>query len=399
MREVYLDHYAATPVVTEASMAMAPYLDDKFGNPSSLHSWGDAAREAVEEAREHVASLLSADPAEIIFTSGGTEANNTAIKGIAWAARKKGNHIVVSEIEHFSVLHSARTLEKLGFEVTEVGVDGDGVVSPERVREALRPDTVLISVMIANGEIGTVQPVKEIAVVARGEGIAFHTDAVAAAGYLPLDVNDLGVDALSIASDLLYGPKGAGALWVRHGLRLMPFLDGGTQEGGRRGGTENVPGVVGMGVAARLAGEDLGKRAGRLASMRDLLIERLPRAIPHLRLTGHPTNRLPWNASFTVEFIEGEGMLLLLDQVGVAVSSGSACTSRALKGSHVLSACGVPAAIGQGSLLFSFGLDNLPEDVDYVLEVLPPIVLRLRKMSPLFDKFLKQGGGQDSTVQ
>ena len=399
MREAYLDHYAATPVIAEAAGAMAPYLDDRFGNPSSLHRWGDAAREAVEEAREGVASLLGADPAEIIFTSGGTEANNTAIKGIALAARKKGNHVIVSEIEHFSVLHAARTLEKLGFEVTEVEVDRDGVVDPAAVSQVLRPDTVLISVMTANGEIGTVQPVKEIAAIAGREGIAFHSDAVAAAGYLPLDVNDLGVDALSIASDLLYGPKGAGALWVRHGLRLMPLLDGGTQEGGRRGGTENVPGVVGMGVAARLAGEGLEERAGRLASMRDSLIERLPRAIPHLRLTGHPTRRLPWNASFTVEFIEGEGMLLFLDQAGVAVSSGSACTSRALKGSHVLTACGIPAEIAQGSLLFSFGLDNLPEDVDYVLEVLPPIVERLRKMSPLYDKFLKQGGDQDSTVQ
>ena len=399
MREAYLDHYAANPVIAEAALAMAPYLDVKFGNPSSLHRWGDAAREALEEAREGVASLLGADPAEIIFTSGGTEANNTAIKGIALAARKKGNHVIVSKIEHFSVLYAARTLEKLGFEVTEVGVDGDGVVDPAAVGQAIRPDTVLISVMTANGEIGTIQPVKEIAAVARGEGIAFHSDAVAAAGYLPLDVNDLGVDALSIASDLLYGPKGAGALWVRHGLRLMPLLDGGTQEGGRRGGTENVPGVVGMGVAARLAREGLEERADRLSSMRDSLIEKLPRTIPHLRLTGHPTRRLSWNASFTVEFIEGEGMLLFLDQAGVAVSSGSACTSRALKGSHVLSACGIPAEIAQGSLLFSFGLDNRPEDVDYVLEVLPPIVERLRKMSPLYDKFLKQGGGQDSTVQ
>jgi len=399
MRDVYLDHYAATPVIAEAVQAMAPYLDDRFGNPSSLHRWGDAGREALEEARERVASLLGADPAEIIFTSGGTEANNTAIKGIALAARKKGNHVIVSEIEHFSVLYAARTLEKLGFEVTEVGVDSDGVVDPAAVSEAVRPDTVLISVMTANGEIGTIQPVKEIAAVASREGIAFHSDAVAAAGYLPLDVNDLGVDALSIASDLFYGPKGAGALWVRHGLRLMPLLDGGTQEGGRRGGTENVPGVVGMGVAARLAGEGLEERAGRLSSMRDSLIENLPRAIPHLRLTGHPTHRLPWNASFTVEFIEGEGMLLFLDQAGIAVSSGSACTSRALKGSHVLSACGLPAEIAQGSLLFSFGLDNRPEDVDYVLEVLPPIVERLRKMSPLYDKFLKTGGDQDSTVQ
>jgi cysteine desulfurase len=392
MPEVYLDHYAGTPVLPEVVDAMLPFLRDDFGNPSSLHGWGDRARMAVEDAREKVAALIGASPEEVIFTSGGTEANNMAVKGIAWAARRKGSHVVVSATEHFSVLHAANTLEKFGFEVTPVPVDEHGQVEPQAVLGAVTPETVLVSIMTANGEVGTIQPIGEIAAAIREKGVPLHTDAVAAAGSIPLDVGELGVDALSLASDRLSGPKGTGALWVRAGLRMMPLLDGGVQEGGRRGGTENVPGIVGMGKAAELAARELDERAARLSSLRDALIEGLPAAIPRLHLTGHPTNRLPWNASFVVEFIEGEGMLLFLDQSGIAVSSGSACTSRALKGSHVLAACGVPSEIAQGSLLFSFGLENKPEDVRYVLDVLPPIVERLRKMSPLYDKFLKQGG-------
>ena len=399
MPEVYLDHYAAARVLPEVAEAMQPFLRDDFGNPSSLHGWGDSARDALEDARLKVAALIGANPSEIIFTSGGTEANNMAVKGIAGAAKKKGNHLVISAIEHFSVMYSARTLEKSGFEVTAVGADEYGTVDPEEVREAIRPDTILVSVMTANGEVGTVQPIEEIAEIAKAKNVPFHTDAVAAGGSIPLDVNDLGVDALSLASDLMYGPKGVGALWVRKGLRIIPLLDGGVQEGGRRGGTENVPGIVGMGRAAELAAELMDERAAYLSSMRDALIEKLPAAIPHLNLTGHPARRLPWNASFVVEFIEGEGMLLFLNMQGIAVSSGSACTSRALKGSHVLSACGIPAEVAQGSLLFSFGLDNKPEDVDYVLEVLPPIVQRLREMSPLYDKFIKSGGDSNSDVQ
>ncbi len=393
MPEVYLDHYAATAALPEVVEEMKPYFSEKFGNPSSLHGWGDDARKAVEEARARVAALINAEPGEVIFTSGGTEANNLAVKGIAWAARKKGNHVVVSAVEHFSVLHAARTLEKFGMEVTEVPVDSYGMVDPESIKEAITSDTVLVSVMTANGEIGTIQPVQEIAAAAAEKGVGFHTDAVAAAGYIPLDVKTMGADAVSIASDLLYGPKGVGALWVRKGRRLMALLDGGVQEGGRRGGTENVPGIVGMGKAAELAARDLETRAEYLRGMSSELLKWLPESIPRLSVTGHMEKRLPWNASFVVEFIEGEGMLLFLDQKGIAVSSGSACTSRALKGSHVLTACSIPAEIAQGSLLFSFGLDNKPEDVDYVIETLPPIVERLRQMSPLYDKFLKQGGG------
>ncbi len=392
MPEAYLDNYAATPIVPEAREAMLPFLGEEFGNPSSLHSWGDRAREALAEAREKVAGLIGADDEEIIFTSNGTEANNLAIKGLAGALKKKGEHIVVSAIEHFSVLNAARTLEKSGFEVTLVPVDDSGILDLEALRESLRPDTVLVSVMAANGEIGTIEPLEEIAAMAQEKGIAFHTDAVAAAAYVPIDVKGLGVAALSLSSDLIYGPKGAGALYVRKGTRLLPQLEGGVQEGGRRSGTENMPAIVGMGVAAELALAERDARRAGLIPLRDGLIERLLAAVPHVRLTGHPTLRLPWNASFVVDFIEGESMLLFLDQKGIAVSSGSACTSRALKRSHVLDACSVPVESAQGSILFSFGLSNRPEDVDHIVEVLPPIVERLREMSPLYSKFLKEGG-------
>ena len=392
MTQAYLDHYAATPIVPEAREAMLPFLGPEFGNPSSLHSRGDRAREALMEAREKVAALIGADDEEIVFTSCGTESNNLAVKGLAGALKKKGGHIVVSAVEHFSVLNAARTMEKSGFEVTLVPVDGSGILDLEALRGSLRDDTVLVSVMAANGEVGTVEPLAEIAAAAREKGIAFHTDAVAAAAYVPIDVKELGATALSLSSDLLYGPKGAGALYVRKGARLLPQLEGGVQEGGRRGGTENVPAIVGMGMAAELAMKERDARRERLAALRDDLIERLLAAVPHARLTGHPTLRLPWNASFVVDFIEGEAMLLHLDQRGIAVSSGSACTSRALKRSHVLDACGVPVESAQGSILFSLGLDSRREDVDLAVEALPPIVERLREMSPLYAKFMKEGG-------
>jgi len=392
MREVYLDNYAATPLPPEVREAMLPYLGEGFGNPSSLHSRGDAAREAVEEAREKVASLIGANPEEIIFTSNGTEANNLAIKGITAGSRRKGKHIVVSAVEHFSVLHAARSLEKQGYELTQVPVDEYGSIDLDDLASAIGDDTVLISVMTANGEVGTIQPIAEAARIAAEREVPFHTDAVAAAGTIPIDVGELGVSALSLASDLIYGPQGVGALWLKRGLRLIPMLDGGVQEGGRRGGTENVAGIVGMGKAAELASANMPERSAHLTELRDAIIADLPSKVEHLYLTGHPTERLPWNASFAVEFIEGEGMLLFLDQQGVAVSSGSACTSRALKGSHVLSACGIPAERAQGSILFSFGLQNSRDDVDYVLEIFPPIVERLRQMSPLYAKYLKERG-------
>ncbi len=395
MRKVYLDNAATTPILPKVLEAMLPYFKDAYGNPQSLHNWGDEAREAIEDARGRVADLIGAQTEEIIFTSSGTESNNFAIKGLAMAQQSKGKHIVVSAIEHFSVLHSARTLEKWGFELTLIPVDRYGLVDPDEVARSLRKDTVLVSIMHANGEVGTIQPIKKIAELVKEAGAIFHTDAVAAAGNIPLDVRELRVDALSLAGNQFYGPKGVGALWLKKGTRIIPFLDGGVQEGGRRSGTENVPAIVGLGKAAELAKAEMESRMNRLSALRDRLIAGLLSRIEHVILTGHPTQRLPGNASFCIEFIEGEAMLLLLSSKGVAASSGSACTSRALKASHVLTAMRIPPEIAQGSLLFSFGLENTEEDVDYVLEVLPPIVDRLRQMSPLYAKFLKgqKGGG------
>ncbi|MBI2832718.1 MAG: cysteine desulfurase [Chloroflexi bacterium] len=392
--KVYFDNAATTPLLPEVRDAMLPFLGEAFGNPSSLHDWGDAARMDVDKAREQVARLIGATkPEEVIFTSCGTESNNFAIKGIALAQQSKGKHIIISAVEHFSVLHSARTMEKLGFELTLVPVDKYGVVDPDDIRKNIRKDTILVSVMHANGEVGTIEPIKEIGKITRENNIVFHTDAVATAGYIPIDVKELGVDALSLAGSQFYGPKGSGALWMRRGVRIMPLLDGGTQEGGRRAGTENVPAIVGLGKAAELAMADMAARAEHLTFLRDRLLNEMPSKVDHVVVTGHPTNRVPWNASFTVEFIEGESMLMMLNAKGVAVSSGSACTSKALKASHVLIAMCLSHELSQGSLLFGIGIDNKPEDVDYVLEEMPPIVDRLRQMSPLYSKFVKASKG------
>jgi len=389
MRQVYLDHAATTPLLPEVREAMLPYFGELFGNPSCLHDWGDAAREAMDTAREQVAQLIGASADEIIFTGSGTESNNLAVKGLSLAQQGKGKHIIVSAIEHFSVLHSAKTLEKLGFELTEVPVDRYGIVDSAEVRKRIRKDTVLVSIMHANGEVGTIEPIQEISRITREHDIAFHTDAIAAAGTMPVNVKELGVDALSLAGNQFYGPKGVGALYIRKGVRIIPLLDGGVQEGGRRAGTENVPAIVGLGKAAELAKKDMTSRVKHLSRLRDRLLAELPGKIGHAVITGHAKNRLPGNASFCVEFIEGESMLMLLNSQGVAVTSGSACTSRALKASHVLIAMGLSHEIAQGSVLFTFGIDNNEEDVDYVLEVMPPIVERLRQMSPLYAKFTK----------
>jgi cysteine desulfurase len=394
MKKIYLDNMATTPVLPDVRRAMLPFLTESFGNPSCLHEWGDVPRDAMEAARRQVADLIGGNPEEIIFTGSGTESNNMAIKGLAMAQQKKGKHVVVSAIEHFSVLNSAKTLEKWGFEYTTVPVDKNGVVNPEDVRKAIRSDTILVSIMQANGEIGTIEPIKEIAKITKEKDILFHTDAVAATGNIPVNVKDLGVDALSLAANMFYGPKGVGALWLKKGTRIMPLLDGGIQEGGRRAGTENVAGIAGMGKAAELARVEMKVRMENLIKIRDYLIKELPLKVSHVIVTGHPQNRLPGHASFCVEFIEGESMLMLLNAKGVGVTSGSACTSRALQASHVLLALGLPHEIAQGSLLFGLGTDNTKEDIDYVLEVLPPIVERLRQMSPLYSKFLKQEKGE-----
>ena len=393
MRRAYLDNAATTPLLPEVREAMIPYLGEFFGNPSSLHDWGDAAREAIELARDQVAQLIGASADEIIFTGSGTESNNFAIKGLALARQDKGKHVVISAIEHFSVLHSARTLEKWGFELTLVPVDKYGVVNPEDVRRSIREDTILVSIMHANGEVGTIEPIPEIARITREKGIVFHTDAVATAGTIPVDVKEMGVDALSLAGNQFYGPKGVGALWVRKGVRIIPLLDGGVQEGGKRAGTENIPAIVGLGKAAELARVNMSVRTEHLTSLCDHLLTVLPAKIDHVVVTGHPRNRLPGNASFCVQFIEGESMLMLLNSRGIAVSSGSACTSRALKASHVLIAMGLPHEVAQSSILFTFGIGNVNEDVNYVLEVMPAIVDRLRQMSPLYAKFTKTDKG------
>lgn len=394
MRKVYLDNASTTPLLPEVREAMLPFLSEEFGNPSCIHEWGDMPREAIENARSSVGRLIGAsDSEEVIFTSGGTESNNFAVKGLAMAQQGKGKHIIVSAIEHFSVLHSARTLEKMGFELTLVPVDKYGTVDPESVTKAIRKDTILVSIMHANGEVGTIQPISEIAKITKASNIPLHTDAVATAGNIPIDVKQLGVDCLSLSGNQFYGPKGVGALWIRRGVRIMPYLDGGVQEGGKRAGTENVPGIVGLGKAAEIAVDAMSERQKYLMPLRDRLLKELPEMIKYIQVTGHPVNRLPGHASFCVEFIEGEAMLMLLNSEGVGVTSGSACTSRALKASHVLIAMGLSHAVAQGSLLFSFGINNNKADVDHVLEVLPPIVERLRQMSPLWAKFVKSTKG------
>ena len=390
MRQAYMDHIAATPVRPEVLEAMLPFFQRSYGNPQSLHSSGQEALLAIDEARAKVAGLIGAASEEIIFTAAGSESNNLALKGMALANQAQGKRIVVSAIEHASVLNSAKALQKLGFQTALVPVDRFGRIDPGEVQKALTKDTVLVSIMTANSEVGTIEPVAEIARICRTNGVLIHTDAVAAAGTVPVDVNALGIDALSLAADQFYGPKGAAALFVRKGVRVLPLIDGGVQEGGRRGGTENVPAIVGMGKAAEIAAAGLGQRAEATKTLRNLLTRELLSRIDHVILTGHPEIRLPHHASFCVEFIEGEGMLLHLDMKGIACSSGSACTSKSLKASHVLLAMGFDHALAQGSLVFSLLETTTRQDIDYLLEVFPPIIDKLRRMSPLYTKYQEE---------
>jgi cysteine desulfurase len=392
MKTTYLDHIAATPLRPEVFEAMRPFLTGLFGNPQSLHAAGRQALAAVDAARQEVAALIGATEAEIYFTSSGTEANNFAVKGLAMGQQARGRHIVVSAIEHTSVLNAVKALERSGFSSTLVCVDRAGRVDPADVEKALTKETVLVSVMTANSEVGTTEPVAEIAALCRSRSVLFHTDAVAAAGNIPIDVKALGVDALSLAGDQFYGPQGSAALYVRKGARILPLIDGGIQEGGRRGGTENVAGIVGLGRAAALARTEMAARPAALVPLRDRLLDELPRRIEHVLVTGSRTDRLPHHASFCVEFVEGEGMLLFLDMKGIAASSGSACTSKALKASHVLLAMGYDHATAQGSLVFSLIDGTTAADIDTLFEAFPPIVERLRGMSPLYTQYLKERG-------
>ena len=392
MKRVYLDHIAAAPLAPGVFEKMRPFLEAGFGNPQSLHSDGQAAAEAVEEGRERVAALIGAAPEEILFTASGTEANNLAVKGLAQGRRAKGNHLVVSAIEHASILNPVKTLEKSGFQATIVPVDRQGRIDPAAVAGALRKDTILVSVMTANSEVGTIEPIAEIvrAVKAEAPGALVHTDAVAAAGNIPLDVEALGVDALSLSGNAFYGPRGSAALFLRKGTKLVPQTEGGVQEGGRRGGSEDVPAIAGMGEAALLAAAAMPERTARMTVLRDRLLDGLPRRVERVYPTGSREHRLPYHASFCVEFVEGESLLLGLDFKGIAASSFSAGTSKSLKASHVLLAMGWDHALAQGSLIFSLIETTAEADIDAVMDAFPPVVQRLREMSPLYTEFLKE---------
>ena len=383
MRRIYLDHAATTPTHPEVVKAMLPFFVDAFGNPSSIHSYGQEARGAVEEARIKVAELIGARSEEIIFTSGGTEADNYALKGAAFANEHKGNHIITTPIEHHAVLEVCKFLERSGSKITCLPVDKYGLVDPDDVKRVITDRTVLISVMHANNEVGTIEPVEEIGRIAREAGVYFHSDAVQTVGHIRVNVDELRVDLLSISGHKFYGPKGVGALYVRKGTKLVSLMHGGEHEKGHRAGTENVPGIVGLGKAAELAGQEIGKEAERLARLRDHLVGGLVEKIDHIRFNGHPTRRLPNNVNVSVDFVEGESMLLNLDLEGICASTGSACSSANLEPSHVLLALGLAPEQAHGSLRFTFGRENTEADAVRVLEVLPGIVARLRAMSPL----------------
>jgi cysteine desulfurase len=384
MRRIYLDHAATTPTHPEVVKAMLPFFTDAFANPSSIHSHGREAKVAVEEARTKVAELIGARSEEIIFTSGGTEADNFALKGVAYANEHKRNHIITTSIEHHAVLEVCKFLGRNGFRITYLPVDKYGLVDPDDVKKAITDKTILISVMHANNEVGTVEPVEEIGKIAREARVYFHTDAVQTVGHIPVNVRQLKVDLLSISGHKLYGPKGAGALYVRKGTRLVSLIHGGAQEKRRRAGTENVPAIVGLGRTVELAGQEIGKEAERLTHLRDRLIKGLVEKIDHIHINGHPANRLPNNVNVSIDFVEGESMLLNLDLEGICASTGSACSSASLEPSHVLLALGLPAEQAHGSLRFTLGPENTEADVERVLEVLPGIVAKLRAMSPLW---------------
>jgi cysteine desulfurase len=383
MKRIYLDYTATTPTRPDVVKAMLPYFTDVFGNPSSIHSYGQEGKGAIEEARVKVAELIGAQDEEIVFTSGGTEADNFALKGVAYANEKKGNHIIASPIEHHAVMETCKFLEQRGFRVTFLPVDEYGLVDPDDVRRAITSETILISVMHANNEIGTIEPIAEIGKLAREAEICFHTDAVQTVGHIPVDVDEFGVDLLSLSAHKLYGPKGVGALYIRKGTKLTPFMHGGEQERRRRAGTENIPGIVGLGKAVELVRQEMSEEVERLTLLRDRLIKGLMEQIDHVHLNGHPRARLPNNVNVSIDFVEGESMVLNLDMEGICASTGSACSSASLEPSHVLLATGVLPEQAHGSLRLTLGRWTIEEDIQRVLEVLPRIVAKLRAMSPL----------------
>ena len=386
MKPIYLDYACTTPADPAVVQAMIPYFHDAFGNPSAIYSYGQEAKSAIEKARSTIASLIGARDEEIVFTSGGTEADNFALKGVAFANQKKGNHIITSAIEHHAVLESCKFLGKMGFKITYLPVDHFGLMNPDDVKKAITDKTILISIMHANNEIGTIQPIAGISKIAREAGVYLHTDAVQTVGHIPIDVNQLGVDLISISAHKLYGPKGVGALYIRKGTKLMTFMHGGGQERGRRASTENVPGIVGFGKAAELAKPELDIEMIRLTNLRDILITGILNKIDHTHLNGHPVKRLPNNVNISVEFVEGESMCLNMDMAGICASTGSACSSASLEASHVLLATGLDPVQAHGSLRFTLGKWTTNEEIDKVLEILPRIVTKLRAMSPLVKK-------------
>ena len=386
---IYLDNAATTKVTDEVFESIIPYFYEVYANPSAIYSFAAKSRKAVDDAREEVASLIGAQPNEIYFTAGGSESDNWAIKAYAEANQNKGKHIITSVIEHHAVLHVCQYLEKHGFEVTYLKVDENGLISLDELKAAIRPDTILISIMAANNEIGTIEPLEEIGAIAKEHGIAFHTDAVQAYGHIPLNVDGMHIDMLSASGHKLHAPKGIGFLYIRKGIRIGSFVHGGAQERSRRAGTHNTPGIVGLGTAASAAARDMEKNIEKETKLRDHLIERVLAEIPYSRLNGDRTKRLPGNANFCFRFIEGESLLILLDQQGICASSGSACTSGSLDPSHVLLAIGLPHEIAHGSLRLTLSEETTLEDIDFTVDQLKKIVARLREMSPLYEDFVK----------
>lgn len=387
---IYMDHAATTYVKPQVVEAMLPFFTEKFGNASSIYTIGRESKKAIEESREKVADAIGAQAREIFFTGSGTEADNWSIKGVAYANKSKGNHIITTNIEHHAVLHTCQYLENDGFEVTYLPVDENGLITPQQVADAIKPNTILITIMFANNEIGTIQPIAEIGAIAKEKGIYFHTDAVQAIGNIAINVKEMNIDLMSMSAHKFYGPKGVGALYVRKGVKLVSFIHGGAQERGRRASTENIPAIVGFGKAIELATANLDEYNKKIMALRDRTIDEITKKIPFVKLNGHREKRLPGNVNFSFQFIEGESLLLMLDMKGIAASSGSACTSGSLDPSHVLLAIGLPHEIAHGSLRLTFGDENTDEDVNKLLEVLPVIVERLREMSPLYEN-VKRG--------
>lgn len=384
-KRIYLDYSATTPMKKEVLDEMIPYFSEKYGNPSSIYSFGREAKQAIDLARDRLAKAVGASSKEIFFTGGGSEADNWAIKGVAYANRNKGNHIITTKVEHHAVLHVCEYLEKEGFEVTYLDVDEYGMIDLDQLRRAITDKTILITIMYVNNEIGTVQPIEEIGKIAKEKGVYFHTDAVQALGNIPIDVKELDVDIMNFSAHKIYGPKGVGGIYLRKGVKIHPIIHGGAQERKRRAGTENVPGIVGFGKAAELATQNLDSHVAHIKKLRDRLIKGISDNIDYVRLNGHPTKRHPGNVNFCFEFIEGESLLLSLDMVGIAGSSGSACTSGSLDPSHVLMAIGLTHEVAHGSLRLTIGDFTKEEDIDYVVEHLITIVDRLRQMSPLYE--------------